>query len=266
MSELPEHLKDAAYVLERGTDLDELMKHAKFWLASELLATKQEVSTLERQLAEKETQYIEAMAMAVDFGQQLTTLRQSLQRAEGERDNARQAFADEVIALITTEQAAMCRLYSKHEYGINKVCNRLKLFVGDLLKNPPPAMGINPRETPMLELSLEQQLELARKMRPDEEWEILGGTPTCGDIIRGGWVERGQFSPDLTGTDEQRLQALDVILAAFKTSDAGIAVHKYGNSYDFVRYPKHHPDDSYHSGWQPDLLHAAALALLGDKT
>lgn len=56
--------------------------------------------------------------------------------ARGECDGVKRAFADEVIALITTEQASMSRLYSKHEYGINKVCNRLKIFVGDLLKKP----------------------------------------------------------------------------------------------------------------------------------
>lgn len=61
----------------------------------------------------------------------------SLEQAKRERDEARRKLVDEVIALITTEQAAMRRLYQKHEYGINKVCNRLKLFVGDLLKEKP---------------------------------------------------------------------------------------------------------------------------------
>jgi hypothetical protein len=63
----------------------------------------------------------------------LASEHEALERQLGE---ARQAFADEVIALITTEQYAMGRLYTKHVYGINKVCNRLKLFVGDLLKKP----------------------------------------------------------------------------------------------------------------------------------
>jgi hypothetical protein len=63
---------------------------------------------------------------------------QNMVRAHGGRGGSVEAFADEVISLITTEQAAMSRLYSKHSYGINKVCNRLKLFVGDLLKKSTP--------------------------------------------------------------------------------------------------------------------------------
>lgn len=61
-------------------------------------------------------------------------LETDLSRVTAELQTVRSEFADEVIALITTEQAAMSRLYGKHAYGINKVCNRLKLFVGDLLK------------------------------------------------------------------------------------------------------------------------------------
>jgi hypothetical protein len=72
---------------------------------------------------------------------QLADAHSQLQQAREERDTGVRAFADGVIALITAEQAAMSRLYSKHEYGINKVCNRLKLFVGDLLKDPLPAAG-----------------------------------------------------------------------------------------------------------------------------
>lgn len=60
-------------------------------------------------------------------------LRSQLTQSQAELAEAKQKFADEVIALITTEQTAMSRLYSKHTYGINKVCNRLKLFVGDLI-------------------------------------------------------------------------------------------------------------------------------------
>jgi hypothetical protein len=63
----------------------------------------------------------------------LADARADLVKARGEVG----LFADGVIDLITTEQAAMSRLYSAHTYGINKVCNRLKLFVGDLLKETP---------------------------------------------------------------------------------------------------------------------------------
>lgn len=65
---------------------------------------------------------------------EIAALKQQLQSAREELQTVRSEFADEVIALITTEQASMSRLYEKHSYGINKVCNRLKLFVGDLLK------------------------------------------------------------------------------------------------------------------------------------
>jgi hypothetical protein len=74
-----------------------------------------------------------------DVVTQNVELQHSLSTAEREIAELRrekQAFADEVIALITTEQEAMRRLYSKHTYGINKVCNRLKLFVGDLARKP----------------------------------------------------------------------------------------------------------------------------------
>jgi hypothetical protein len=57
------------------------------------------------------------------------------QKRLAEMKQVRALLADEVISLITTEQKAMCGLYSKHAYGINKVCNRLKLFVGELLEN-----------------------------------------------------------------------------------------------------------------------------------
>lgn len=62
--QIPENLKDAAYVLERGTDLDALMEHGKFWLASELLSAKQEINTLLHFLATAE-QRIEEIENAV---------------------------------------------------------------------------------------------------------------------------------------------------------------------------------------------------------
>jgi hypothetical protein len=79
--------------------------------------------------------------IAHDEDRCLELLHSQLQQAREERDTEVRAFADGVIALITAEQKIMCSSYSIHRYGINKVCNRLKLFVGDLLKDPLPAAG-----------------------------------------------------------------------------------------------------------------------------
>jgi alanyl-tRNA synthetase len=110
------------------------------------------VTTLQRQLAEvrgeleKERAHSnENAAYAAQQIESVTTerdtLHSQLQQAREERDTEVLAFADGVIALITAEQKIMCSSYSIHRYGINKVCNRLKLFVGDLLKKPLPAAG-----------------------------------------------------------------------------------------------------------------------------
>lgn len=68
---------------------------------------------------------------------EIEQLRAELAEAKAELEKAERGIIDGVIELITIEQKSMCNLYTQYAYGINKVCNRLKLFVGEITKQPP---------------------------------------------------------------------------------------------------------------------------------
>lgn len=112
-----------------------------------------------------------------------------------------------------------------------------------------------------MRLTIEQQLALAKKVYPDVEWVIckdfimLGSGMVVSTLPRGPWRECDCFNPSLTGEDWQKLQALDVIVAAFKRP---VAVYNPINSAFIHGFRV--PIDKYHEGI--DILEAAALALL----
>ena len=80
---------------------------------------------------------LQVQEMIVIKNAEIEQLRAELAEAKAELEKAERGIIDGVIALITTEQKAMCNLYTQYAYGINKVCNRLKLFVGEITKQPP---------------------------------------------------------------------------------------------------------------------------------
>jgi hypothetical protein len=75
----------------------------------------------------------------------------------------------------------------------------------------------------------------------------------------------GEFKPSLTGNQQYRAQALDVIVAAFSLPHV-VEISKRKKGVQFVEQDTEYENVKYGMELGSDLLTAASHALLGDKT
>lgn len=124
----------------------------------------------------------------------------------------------------------------------------------------------------MPELTLEEMLGLATIMNPG--CVVSAGTidKTRVYVTAPDRLYRVLFSPSLTGSPEQRLQALDVIVAAFEMSDdpfqiAGQTDFQFGQRLYYASLMAEKDGRKPHIDTDPcrDILEAAARALLSQE-
>jgi hypothetical protein len=113
-------------------------------------------------------------------------------------------------------------------------------------------------------MNIEQQLELAKRVYPEFEWRynITSGIKGFKYVTNGDAryiSEEIKFSPSLTGSPEQKSQALDVIVAAFNLS-GNVSLYKINTAKGVYFQVIHGSDPGL---LQEDPLTAASLALLG---
>ena len=119
-------------------------------------------------------------------------------------------------------------------------------------------------------LSPNELKRLAEVVYPSKDWVIgnqtdpvygQGSIPVVHVKDYPNWFSSNLFSPSLTGEDWQKAQALDVILAAFNIAPE-VRIAKHDNDYICAW---NNGNEHTSAGFQPDILTAAARALLGSK-
>jgi hypothetical protein len=116
-----------------------------------------------------------------------------------------------------------------------------------------------------MNITLEQQRELAELVYPDKEWVAWTAQSQhpWGEIFcKQEGLQYVVFKPSLTGTAEQCQQALQVILAALNLESTAELSKRGNGSWQFINQDPEYANVKNGGAFADDILTAAALALL----
>jgi hypothetical protein len=118
---------------------------------------------------------------------------------------------------------------------------------------------------------LKELADMCDPLPKNAEWQIVDNGVYAA-FVDGSYHTTMQFFPSLTGTPEQRLQALDVIVAAFNLSDdpfqiTGQTDYQFGQRLYRASFMVKKEGRKLHTDTDHchDILEAASLALLSGR-